>query len=74
MTLECAAAPGSIAVALSSTSTAVARPAVTSLVLPAGSATGIFSVTTADVATVSYATIKATAGGVSKTVKLTVNP
>lgn len=74
VTLECPAAPGSIAVALATTSTAIAKPAVTTLTLPAGSATGTFSITTADVATVSYATIKATAAGVSKSVKLTVNP
>lgn len=74
VTLECAAAPGSVAVALSSTTPAVAKPTLTTLTLPAGSTTGTFSVTTADVATVSYATIKAAAGGLSKTVKLTVNP
>ncbi len=74
VTLECAAAPGNVTVALSTTTSAVARPTVASLTIPAGSTTGTFSVTTADVAAVSYATIKAVAGGVTKTVRLTVNP
>ncbi|HJX26906.1 MAG TPA: hypothetical protein VJ885_03260, partial [Thermoanaerobaculia bacterium] len=74
VTLECPAAPGNVTVALSSSTTAVARPAVASVTIPAGSSTATFTVTTADVSAVSYATIKAVAGGVTKSVRLTVNP
>jgi acetyl esterase/lipase len=74
VTLECAAAPGSIAIALSSSSTGVANPAAPSLTIPAGSTQGTFTVTTADVSTQSFATIKAVAGGITKSVKLTVDP
>jgi len=72
--LECPAAPGDIAVTLSSTSTAVASPAAPSLMIPAGSTQGTFPVSTADVSAQSFATIKAAANGVSKSVKLTVDP
>jgi len=72
--LECPAAPGSIAVALSSTSTAVASPTAPSLTIPAGATQGTFPVSTADVSTQSFATIKATANGVGKSLKLTVDP
>jgi acetyl esterase/lipase len=72
--LECPAAPGGIAVALSSTSTAVARTDVASLIIPAGQTQGTFTVTTADVTVQSFATVKATVNGVSKSVKLTVDP
>jgi acetyl esterase/lipase len=74
VTLECAAAPGSIVVDLSSSSTGVANPSAPSLTIPAGSTQGTFTVTTADVSTQSFATIKATANGTTKSVKLTVNP
>jgi acetyl esterase/lipase len=72
--LECPAAPGDITVALSSTSTGVARPDAASLIIPAGQTQGTFTVTTSDVTVQSFATIKAAAGGVSKSVKLTVDP
>jgi len=71
--LECPAGPGDIAVGLSSTS-AVARPDVSSLILPAGQSQGTFTVTTSDVAVQSFATIKAVANGLAKSVKLTVDP
>lgn len=74
VTLECPAAPGSVTVALSSTTTSVARPAVASVTIPAGSTAATFTVTTADVSAVSYATIRAATGGVTKSVRLTVNP
>lgn len=74
VTLECPAAPGSIVVTLTTSNAAVAKPAVTSITIPAGSATGTFNVTTTDVSAVSYANIRATASGVWKAVKLTVNP
>ncbi|MFL6197882.1 MAG: alpha/beta hydrolase fold domain-containing protein [Thermoanaerobaculia bacterium] len=77
VTLECPAGPGGIAgiaVALSSSSTGVARPDVASLTIPAGASQGTFSVTTADVTVQSYARIKATANGLARSVKLTVDP
>ena len=73
VTLECPAAPWNIVVTLSSSNTAVANT-VPSLRIPAGSSTGTFTVTTADVSAVSYANIRATANGVWKAVRLTVNP
>lgn len=73
VTLECPAV-GSVSVALSSSTLAVAKPTVASVTIPAGSTTATFTVTTADVSAVSYATIKAVAGGVTKTVTLTVAP
>lgn len=74
VTLECPAAPGSIVVALSSSSPAVANPAASSLTIPAGSTQGTFTVTTADVSIQSSASIKAVASGITKSLKLTVNP
>lgn len=74
VTLECPAAPGAVTVALSSTSTGVARPDVPSLTIPAGATQGTFTVTTVDVSVQSFATIRAAAGGVTKSVKLTVDP
>jgi hypothetical protein len=47
---------------------------VPSIGIPAGSTTGTFTVTTADVSVVSYANIRASANGVWKAVRLTVNP
>ncbi len=72
--LECPAAPGGIAVALSTSSTAVARPDVASLILVAGQSQGTFAVTASDVTVQSFATIEATANGLAKSVKLTVDP
>jgi hypothetical protein len=73
VTLECPAAPGNIVVTLTSSNTAVASTPA-SLTIPAGSATGTFTVTTADVSAVSSANIKAIANGIVRTVTLTVNP
>lgn len=73
VTLECPAAPAGIAVALTSSNTAVATTPP-GLTIPAGSSTGTFTVTVADVSQVSYANIRASANGVWKAVKLTVNP
>jgi hypothetical protein len=63
-----------VAVSLTSSNSAVARPAVASLVIPPGATVADFTITTADVAAVSYANIKAIGGGVTKTQQLTVNP
>ncbi|HVG10765.1 MAG TPA: hypothetical protein VNM67_23880 [Thermoanaerobaculia bacterium] len=73
VTLECPAAPSSITVALTSSNAPVAST-VPSLSIPAGSTTGTFTITTADVSVVSSANIKATANGIARTVTLTVNP
>lgn len=74
VTLECPAGTGGLPVTLTSNSNAVAKPAVPSFTIPAGSMTGNFQVLTADVSVVSYANIRATASGVWKAVKLTVQP
>lgn len=74
VTLECPAAPGSISVVLSSSNTAVATPAVSSLILPAGTKTATFQVNTADVSALSTADIQARANGVTKTARITVDP
>lgn len=74
VTLDCPAAPGAVTVTLSSSTPGVANPAAPSLTIPSGSTQGTFTVTTADVATQSFATIKAAAGGTTKSVKLTVDP
>jgi len=73
VTLECPAAPGNILVTLSSGNPAVAN-VVPSIRVPAGAMSAPFHVSTADVSTVSYTTIRATANGISKSIKLTVNP
>jgi hypothetical protein len=74
VTLECRAAPGDVVVTLSSSNPAVASPTAASIIIPFDSTTASFTVTTADVSTVSSAVIKATAGGLTKSVRLTVNP
>ena len=73
VTLECAAA-NDITVALSSTKPSIAQPAVPSLLLSAGTRTMNFQVETADVAVATSAKINATANGVTKSKKLTINP
>ena len=72
-TLECAA-PHDITLALSSSKPSVAQPAVMSLLVPAGNKTGTFLVNTSSVAVSSAATIRASAHGITKSKKLTVNP
>jgi hypothetical protein len=74
VTLDCPAAPGGITVTLSSSTPGVANPTAPSLTVPSGATQGTFAVSTADVSIQSFATIKAVAGGVTKSVKLTVNP
>jgi hypothetical protein len=74
VTLECPAAPGSVDVALSTSSTKVANPEAPILTIPAGSTQGTFTVSTVDVSAQSSASIKAVAGGITKSVKLTVDP
>lgn len=74
VSLDCPAGPGAITVSLSSSSASVANVSVPSLTFSVGETTKTFTVTTADVTVQSFATIKATAPAVSKSVKLTVDP
>ncbi len=73
VTLECPAPAGGVVVALFSSSTAVAQVAP-SLTVPEGALTATFPITTADVSVLSSASIKTTANGSQKSVKLTVEP
>jgi hypothetical protein len=52
----------------------VATPARPSLTVPAGSTTATFAILTSDVSVQSSATLRATAAGVWKGVKVIVNP
>ena len=72
--LDCAAAPGDIVVALSSSKPAVAQPDVATLLFPAGTKTQTFSITTRTVTVATGVAIKAAANGIAKSKKLTVNP
>lgn len=74
LVLECPAAPGAVVVNLSSSNPAVAWPGAASVTIQAGAVTARFTVLTADVAVESYADIRATAGGVTKRVRLVVQP
>jgi hypothetical protein len=74
LVLECPAAPGAVVVNLSSSNPAVVWPGAASVTVPAGAVTARFTVLTADVAVESYADIRATAGGVTKRVRLVVQP
>jgi hypothetical protein len=73
VTLEGPATTGGITVALSSSNSAVAAPAVNSILIPAGTSSKTFTIRTADVRSSGTATIKATANGISKSKVLTVN-
>ena len=73
VTLECAA-PSSTLVTLSSSNSALAAPATSTLTIPAGVLSGTFAIRTADVATLSTASIRATVYGVVKSTTLTLNP
>ena len=59
-------------VALSSNHAAASTPS--SVTVPPGSQSAVFPITTSTVTTSTIATIKATAGGVTKTTSLTINP
>ena len=73
VTLECAAPANGIAVALASSNTAVAAPTASRITIPAGSASGKFTVRTTDVSASGSAIIKATANSITKSRTLTVN-
>ena len=73
VTLECAAAPGNITVALSSSAPSVASvPA--SVVIPAGTQSATFPVTTKPVNAAKTIGIKATAGGLTISSPLVIDP
>jgi V8-like Glu-specific endopeptidase len=72
--LECAAGPGSITAALSSTLPGTAQPTVASLTFPAGTQSLPFTVNTTAVATITKPRINAVANGITKYKVLTVNP
>jgi uncharacterized repeat protein (TIGR01451 family) len=73
VTLTCPAPSGGQLVALSTNASTIARPTVSSITIAAGSKTGTFTVTTADVTTYKNVNITTTSNGASKTVSLRVN-
>lgn len=74
VTLECPAGAGGVVVTLTTSNGQVAKPAVPSLRVPAGSTTASFAVLTSDVSVESSANLRATAAGTAKSVKVTVSP
>lgn len=70
VTLECPAAPGNLTVTLSDNIASTTLPA--SVVVTAGTSSKTFSITTTAVANNQVGTLTATAGGVSKSVSVTV--
>lgn len=72
LTLNLPALPGGTAAFISSNSAAATVPA--SATVPEGSVSATFAIGTVPVAAITYATIAVKAGGVTKTVKLTVKP
>ncbi|HEV2472869.1 MAG TPA: hypothetical protein VGS41_09405, partial [Chthonomonadales bacterium] len=74
VTLTQNAAPGNIKVFLSSTNTAVAKPAVASVTILAGTKSATFTINTFTVASSTAVTIKAFADNTSKAATVTVTP
>jgi hypothetical protein len=74
VTLECPAGAGGVTVTFATSNSQVATAAVPSLTVPAGSTTAGFAVLTSDVSVESSATLRATAAGVWKGVKVIVSP
>jgi probable HAF family extracellular repeat protein len=74
VTLECPAAPGAVAVSLTSGNAAVAQPTQASITLSAGATSGTFSVRTSAVTSDTPVTIYAWVFGVRKSVTFTVTP
>ncbi|HLK55731.1 MAG TPA: choice-of-anchor tandem repeat GloVer-containing protein [Chthonomonadaceae bacterium] len=72
--LEFPAAPGNILVSLSSSDPAVARPAVNSITIPAGTQSTRFSITTHPVSAATSVAIYASANKIKKGKTLVVNP
>jgi hypothetical protein len=71
--LECLA-PTDTIVTLTSSSPTAAKPAVASIVIPAGADTGTFAITTTPTTSLRTVTFTATANRVAKTAKLTIQP
>ena len=74
LTLECAAPAGGIVVALSSSNSGVAAPAVSSVAIPAGATSASFSVRTSPVTASTSVNVYATVYGVRKSASFTVRP
>ena len=74
VTLQCPAGPGDIVVSISSSIPSVAVPVAPTVVVPAGTQTWPFGVTTFPVDRQRLPTISVTANGISKGKTLTVNP
>jgi hypothetical protein len=72
--LDCGAQPADLGVTLSSSKPSLAAPTVSSLVIPQGSDSATFDVTTSPVTVSTSATIKASALGTTKSKKLVINP
>lgn len=72
--LQCVAGPGPVLVEFASAKPATAAPNVSSVVVPVGTQTAAFTVSTAPVTARTSAKITATANGVAKTKYLTVTP
>ncbi len=74
VTLNCIAQPGDVEVKLTTTNSGIARPSVSTLIIPAGTTTATFTITTFSAVTTRHATINASANGISRRVQLTVVP
>jgi hypothetical protein len=74
VTLQCPAGPGDVVVGISSSVPSVAVPVTPTVVVPAGTQTWPFGVTTFPVDRQRLPTISVTASGISKGKTLTVNP
>ncbi|MCP9495357.1 MAG: hypothetical protein MSG64_13000 [Pyrinomonadaceae bacterium MAG19_C2-C3] len=74
VTLECGASSSAIQVKLSSSNATLARPIAATIEIPPGKKSAAFSVNTQPVARPGYTYLRATANGVSKNVKLTIEP
>jgi hypothetical protein len=72
--LQCVAGPGPILVTLSSANATLANPGVPSVLVPVGTQTAPFTVSTTPVTARSSAKITATANGIVKSKYLTVTP
>lgn len=73
VTLTCAAPSGGLVIALSTNSSTVARPTVSSITIPAGATKGTFTVSTTDVTATKVVSITAATNGTTKSASLTVN-
>jgi hypothetical protein len=72
--LQCVAGPGSILVTVASSNATLANPGVPSVLVPVGTQTASFTVSTAPVTVKSSVKITATANGIVKSKYLTVTP